>query len=193
MNKDFLPYSNLWTTATSWFKNSVHWLNDPWETLDADACEKFVEESVKTMAQVTRFFKDKDIPAITKIGETVRSQLDEFRPKVPLMVALRKKGMKERHWDQVSNAIGFQLRPDESLTFTKVLDMGLMKHVDICCEIGERAAKEFQIETMLSTMMKQWDDINFTLNPYKGITFIVSGYDDIGAVLDEHLVNTQAM
>ena len=43
---------------------------------------------------------------------------------------------------------------------------------------------------MLSTMMTQWDDINFTLNPYKGITFIVSGYDDIGAVLDEHLVNT---
>jgi dynein heavy chain len=65
-----------------------------------------------------------------------------------------------------------------------------MKHVDACCEIGERAAKEFQIESMLGSMMSQWDDINFTLNPYKGITHIVGGYDEIGAVLDEHLVNT---
>jgi hypothetical protein len=43
--------------------------------LDAESCEKFMEESIKTMAQVTRFFKDKDIPAITKIGDIVRAEL----------------------------------------------------------------------------------------------------------------------
>jgi dynein heavy chain len=109
------------------------------------------------------------------------------------MVALRKKGMKERHWTQVSEKVGFQVQPDEGLTFTKILDMGLMKYVDACCEIGERAGKEYQIETMLASMMKAWEDINFDLAPYKGITFIVRGYDEIGAVLDEHIVNTQAM
>jgi hypothetical protein len=36
MVKDFQPYSILWMTTTNWFKNSVHWLNDEWETIDAD-------------------------------------------------------------------------------------------------------------------------------------------------------------
>ena len=89
--------------------------------------------------------------------------------------------------------MGFEVKPDEGFTFTKCLDMGLMKFVEPCCEIGERAGKEYQIETMLSSMMKAWDDINFDLAPYKSITFIVRGFDDIGAVTDEHIVNTQAM
>lgn len=85
--------------------------------------------------------------------------MDEFRPKVPLMVSLRKKGMKERHWEQVSAKVGFEVRPTEGFTFTKVLEMGLIKYVDDCVEIGERAAKEYQIETMLASMMKAWEDI----------------------------------
>ena len=42
-------------------------------------------------------------------------------------------------------------------------------------------------------MMKAWEDINFDVVSYKSITYIIRGYDDIGAVLDEHIVNTQAM
>lgn len=68
-----------------------------------------------------------------------------------------------------------------------------MKNVDDCMEIGERASKEFQIEKLLGEMMKQWEEINFDVVPYKSITYIIRGFDDIGAVLDEHIVNTQAM
>lgn len=39
-------------------------------------------------------------------------------------------------------------------------------------------------------MWKIWEDVNFDLTPYKN-TFIVRGYDDIQAILDEHIVNTQ--
>lgn len=60
-------------------------------------------------------------------------------------------------------------------------------------DIGERAGREFQIETMLATMMKAWEEINFDVVPYKAITYIIRGYDEIGAVLDEHIVSTQAM
>lgn len=39
-------------------------------------------------------------------------------------------------------------------------------------------------------MFKAWEEINFEVAAYKGITYIVRGFDDIGAVLDEHIVNT---
>lgn len=38
-----------------------------------------------------------------------------------------------------------------------------------------------------------WEGINFQLLGYKGITHIIRGYDEIQQVLDEHIVNTQAM
>lgn len=39
--------------------------------------------------------------------------------------------------------------------------MGLMQHVDICVEIGEKAQKEFMIETMLDQMEQMWESISF--------------------------------
>lgn len=46
---------------------------------------------------------------------------------------------------------------------------------------------------MLKEMWKIWEDINFDLTPYKSGTFIIRGYDDIQAILDEHIVNTQVI
>lgn len=56
--------------------------------------------------------------------------------------------------------------------------MGLMKHVDQIVEIGERASKEYQIETMLDEMQEKWETINFQLLDYK-TSFIIRGYDEI--------------
>lgn len=46
---------------------------------------------------------------------------------------------------------------------------------------------------MLRGMKSRWETINFDVNPYKNISFIIRGADDIQAVLDEHIVNSQAM
>lgn len=127
---------------------------------------------------VIRHFKERDHTAVLKIAEIIKQEIDTFKPKVPLMVALRKKGMKQRHWDQISEKVGFPVQPNENFTFQKVLDMGLLQHNEACCEIGEKAAKEFQIETMLNTMQNQWENITFDLIDYKK-THIIKGADDI--------------
>lgn len=56
-------------------------------------------------------------------------------------------------------------------------------------DIGEKAAKEYQIETMLHSMKTIWAEINFDLMPFK-ITNVIKNYDEINAILDEHIVNT---
>jgi dynein heavy chain len=48
---------------------------------------------------VLRYFREKDLPKIQKIAETMKKYIDDFKPYVPLAVALRKEGMKDRHWD----------------------------------------------------------------------------------------------
>ncbi len=68
------------------------------------------------------------------------------------MVALRKKGMQERHWQQISAKVGFEVQPTEGFTFSKALEMGLMTHSEVCVEIGERASKEYNIQMGLNEM-----------------------------------------
>jgi dynein heavy chain len=112
---------------------------------------------------VLRYFREKDFPKILKIAETMKKNIDDFRPYVPLAVALRKDGMKERHWDQISEKVKFDIRPAEGFTLTSVIDMGMLKHIDVCEEVGERAYKEFHIEKSLIKMQKDWNDSNFAL------------------------------
>ena len=65
-----------------------------------------------------------------------------------------------------------------------------MDHLEICMEIGEKAAKEYHIECSLAEMKKAWDDIKFDLKDYKNFTSIIRGFDEINAILDEHIVST---
>jgi hypothetical protein len=77
-------------------------------------------------------------------------------PYSPLIQALRNPGMRERHWLQVSEKLGFEFVMDESLTFTKCLELRLQDHIDAIVKVGEFAAKEFQIEEALNDMERQW-------------------------------------
>lgn len=105
-----------------------------------------MEDSFKTLTGVLRYFKDRDIEPMCKITDVIKVQLDQFRPKVPLMVALRKDGMKERHWEQISEKVGFTVQPTgEDFCFQDILNMKLLDFSELCCEIGERAEKEFNI------------------------------------------------
>jgi hypothetical protein len=44
-------------------------LHDAFEDLDAAKLEEIVDASNKTMAQVIRFFRDKEMPGIMKIAD----------------------------------------------------------------------------------------------------------------------------
>lgn len=146
------------------------------------------------MAQVIRLFRDKELPGILKIAESIKGDIEEFKPFVPLALALRTEGMKDRHWEVISEKVGFEVKPYEGFTFNHCLEMGLDKFTEICVDIGEKAGKEFNIESTLIKMKQDWESIDFKLIAFKNTgTFSVSGFDDAMAILDEHIVLTQTM
>lgn len=121
--------------------------------------EDIVSSSIKTLNKVIRIFKEKDQPGILKIANQVKNELTDYQPFVPLALALRKDGMKERHWEAISKKVGFKVEPYDGFTFQTVIDMDLIKWKEDLEEIGERAAKEYNIETTLNTMMKNWEGV----------------------------------
>lgn len=101
LTKEFTPYNTLWTIVHRWYTDIDQWMDNPFNSIDANAAEKFVEESARAIIAANRYFKDRAMNQIVGIGEKVREEMDKFRPNLPLMVALRKEGMKDRHWAEV--------------------------------------------------------------------------------------------
>lgn len=90
------------------------------------------------------------------------------------MVALRKNGMMDRHWEQVSLKVGKEIKPTiEDFNFSKVIELGLLDHVDACVEIGERAYK-VSLNYFLNT--KVFNDIMIEIFSYQShLIFGVKG------------------
>ena len=60
-----------------------------------------------------------------KIAEQVKGEVETFKPLVPLALALRTEGMKDRHWEAISEKVGFEVKPYEGFTFNHCIEMDL--------------------------------------------------------------------
>ena len=57
--------------------------------------------------------------------------------------------------------------------------MNLVEHTDDIVDVGEKAGKEYNIETSMAKMKAEWTNIELGLKPFKKTgTFSVFGFDD---------------
>nr|CAI5822463.1 unnamed protein product [Callosobruchus analis] len=113
---------------------------------------------------------------------------------MPIIQTLGNPGMKERHWEKVSEIVGFPIKLDAELTLEKIIDYGLDEYVDKFEAISEAATKENNLEKNLSKMILEWQDMKFTALIYRDTgTYILSAVDEIQVLLDDHIVKTQTM
>jgi dynein heavy chain len=112
--------------------------------------------------------------------------------------------MKQRHWELITKQLGFELvqvgvGEDENalpptFTFGSCLDKNLTEFTDAIVDIGEKAGKEYNIETNMAKMKSDWKGVEFMVKPFKatGVN-TVAGFDEAMVLLDEHIVLTQTM
>lgn len=75
--------------------------------------------------------------------------------------------MKDRHWEKVSEIIGFPIKIDAELTLLKIIDYGLDEYIDKFEAISEAATKENNLEKHLTKMLTEWTDMEFSILPYR--------------------------
>lgn len=108
-----------------------------------------------------------DQPDTRNLAQTVREKIEEFRNYLPIIQTLGNPGMKLRHWDRVSEIIGFPLKADDSLSLAKIIDLGLDEFIPRFETISESATKENNLEKGMEKMIKEWAEMEFGCNPYK--------------------------
>ena len=189
LEKEFKPYSDLWLATHQWQDSRHKWNTDPFESIDPEDMDTTVTQTQKTMIQLAKTFKDKN--AMLRIVEEIRASVEGFKPVVPIVMALRNQGMKQRHWDALSEKLGEKIAPGE--TILTVTDCN--KYIptrDLIVSHCEVAAKEWGIEKSIDTMRGKWGNRNFNIEAYKETrTFIVKDTTEITEVLDDQLNLTQ--
>ena len=85
---------------------------------------------------------------------------------MPLVQTLFNPGMRERHWEQVSTAVGFSLRPAPDSSLAKFVDMNLEQHIPAFEQISEAASKEFALEKALNKMRDDWKIVRSSFAAY---------------------------
>lgn len=80
------------------------------------------------------------------VASVIRSKIEDFRPYIPLIQGLRNPGMRNRHWEMLSERIEMKVMPKANLTFSRCLELGLQNYVDDIAHVAEVAGKEYTIE-----------------------------------------------
>ena len=218
LSKRFDDYYLLFTTAYQWAKSSAAWRFGAFLELNGEAIQASVEQYSKHLTKVLKAKAIKDNTAHFNLASTCKRELDTFKAVLPLILALRNPGMKERHWKQLSDKLPYNFSfmmkdlsaadadPNASSSLTPGLssgpvtlhklveEMGLQGSVEMIGKVSDVASKEFAIEQSLQRMEDAWKAREFTIVGYKASgTYVVKDVDELVQLLDEHILTTQAM
>lgn len=195
LSKIFEPFHDLWDSADKWLSNKENWTHGPFLELDSDLVESSVNVLLKNLNKSAKSLERSNLPQCASIASQVRDEVDVFRPKVPLITALRNPGMRDRHWNELATKLNIKLPEDrKTLTLQMLVDLGLEKNMGDVEKVAEKAGKEFGIETALDKMSKAWETVQLIIESYRDTgTCILKGVDEYMSLLDEHITMTQAM
>ena len=137
-------------------------------------------------------------PLAAKLSLEIKLQLDALKNNLPLLMAVCNPGLRQRHWDQMTEHVGFTLGADESMSMNDLLKMGAgeMEKVELLSTVSEQARKEWSIEKNLKVMRENWQTVEYSTSAYKETgTFVLQGQgvEDIQLMLDDHTIKTQTM
>lgn len=81
---------------------------------------------------------------------------------MPLIQTLFNPGLRDRHWDQISEiaSLDVPFRPDSTSCLSKFLMMQLDQYVPKFESISEAASKEFSLEKALEKMKTEWAPVS---------------------------------
>ena len=197
------PYRKLWTICQSFFKGVQMWMNGPFSHLDPEQIEESVTDSFRNIYKLTKQFSGAsggpELPAPLSVAQATLEKLEAFKEYLPLIAAVCNPGLRDRHWAAMSDIIGivgWELKKDDHTSLQRLIEKGVHEHTAKLAETSDFASREWSFEKTLDKMIVDWDGVLFKLKPWKDTgTFILEGgpVDEAQALLDDHIVKTQAM
>ncbi|OHT04040.1 Dynein heavy chain family protein [Tritrichomonas foetus] len=191
--EEFNPLSTLWNLAGEWLSMSTTWLDTPFPQVKPDQMNAFIISGTK---KITKLKKDLSPhrELMEKVLFPLQEQIEKFKQPLPLVGKLRHPGIKTKHWEQISEIVGFNVMPSMELTLQGFIDLHLERWNDQISQIASIAAQEYNIESALDQMDEELQKRLFSTTEFRGSgQFILVDVDDIISLVDDQLVTTQTL
>lgn len=186
------PFLTLYTAATEFRRKRSLWLEGPLSGVEPETVDNDVNVTWRNLYKIEKAFAE--LPGPRALATTVKEEVDSFKEHMGMIQALCNPGLRDRHWEQMSELVGFDLTPDADTTLSKLLSMNLESYLEQFEGISEAAGKEFSLEKAMNKMMEDWAEIEFGMVAYRDTgTFILTSVDEIQMLLDDQIVKTQTM
>ncbi|CAI8001099.1 Dynein heavy chain 7, axonemal, partial [Geodia barretti] len=217
------PFQKLFSTILKWQKAEKRIMDGTFLELNAEKTQAEVEEYGREMYKLVKTFLSKwkqqkgkelgggikrdaaamaggrraeegdDFPPL-KMARTAHEQVKTFKDYLPVVHILCNPGLRLRHWEKMSEAIGFNITPDSGTSLRKMIKHNLEPYLEKFEIISAAASKEYSLEKAMQRMEDDWDVVLFNTTQYRdtGVS-ILTAVDDIQTTLDDQIVKTQTM
>ena len=119
--------------------------------------------------------------------------IDVFAKNLPLIKCFTSEAITDEDWKEIQDAVGIPTFDRDEIRISQITELDLFRFVDEIEEITMKAEKKFSLAQKLKVMKEEMKKFELKQTDYKGITFLIKGYDEINAHLDDQIVATQAM
>ncbi|XP_030872601.1 dynein heavy chain 3, axonemal [Leptonychotes weddellii] len=123
-----VPYEQLWLTTYEFSIKSEEWMNGPLFLLNAEEISEEIGNMWRTIYKLTKTLPD--VPAPRRLAENVKVKIEKFKQHIPILSISCNPGMKDRHWQQISEIVGSEIKPTETTCLSNMLEYGFGKFVD---------------------------------------------------------------
>ena len=218
MKAEIEPYARLFTTVLKWQKAEKKWMDGAFLDLNSIQIKADIDEFSSEMVLLQKLFKSKfkqaaldgeskyskmnledsdpsQLPPPLKICSLTIAAIEKFKENIRVISCLCNPGIRQRHWNRMSDIIGYDITPNSGSSLRKVLRLSLAEFMDRLEEVSISATKEHALEQSLNQMIEQWSGVAFETTNYRDTTNvkILGSVELIESYLDEHLIKTQTM
>jgi dynein heavy chain len=164
------------------------WREIPWADIAAE-----IDKMIETIDQFSRDCTK--LPGVLKSWEAykeLKQEIDDMTEILPLVVALAKPSIRNRHWDEVIELVKEEI-PYASETFTlqQLFKCPLLQFREEIEEITESADKQLKLEkTLKEDIIAYWEEAELQIKTWKGVDqpcTLGGNILDLQEKLEEHL------
>jgi len=188
--REWEPYANLWRVCAEFGRYQPEWTNGPFPQLDPEKVTSMVETWNRAIVKMLKHIKG--VPA--DVCAELKLRLAAFETNLPIVASLRNPGLRDRHWKDMSEDLGFAVKADAEFSLARAVQLGLHRHIDVLEKYSEAASKEYSLERALDSMHQNWRGVEFETSPWRDTgSFVLKGTDETQMLLDDQIVKTQSM
>lgn len=187
-----MPYKKLFDAGQDFIEKKNQWLKSQVGSYDPIDIDRNIEETYNDLIILNQGFDEHS--QSKRLADDIKIIIDEFKINMPVIQNLGNPGLKARHWEQISEMVGFPILVTPELTLERIIEFGLEDYIARFQKTSESATKENSLELEMSNMMTEWHGVIFKIEEYSDAgTYLLGDINGIQTLLDDHLIKTQTM